>query len=311
MTTRLSHGSATQGSVDCAGLGNTLEIPMAGVKLMSDRAQTSPITELFTPLEGQQGCVDNLAPHVRAEALSGQVGDRTPNVPWQKMTTKLNFSNSDLRQLLDHGLKITGETTPLVADDKKLPGSEIHDAIRNAVHDMKHYAEKIRTVGNLHEIPNAATGVKSAFESVLNDRDRNNGEFQWAIGEKDGKLFLSPGRFTPPVGRLIGYELHASKTVDMGLGYRIIGVIHTHPNEKDMDTEHFSEIDIDQADALRGNNPNIILRSYLLTPDNRILVYTPKEKHEHPNGEEAGFFLKNGVFVLTNERFGDFTASRL
>jgi hypothetical protein len=86
----------------------------------------------------------------------------------------------------------------------------------------------------------------------------------------------------------------------------VVAVMHTHPFEKGMDGEHFSVPDKEQADQLQRDNPNKTITSYLLTPDNKVMIYIPKESKEHPNGEEVGFFSKKGDLIVTNKKFSNF-----
>jgi len=200
----------------------------------------------------------------------------------------------------------------LVADNKKERGSEIHDLIRQGVRDAQDYLKKVKFTGSIHDVTNEAQEVLSDLKAVLNDPDRNAGEFQWAIGKNDEKLAGSARLFTPSGGKFIdGSEKHASITASLqGKGFGIVDVIHTHPNEPGMATNNFSEDDIMQVGVLQGMNPRQNVRSFLLTPDNYLLVYSPSDSKEHPKGEEVGFFLKNGQFVCTNDRYKEFKSTR-
>jgi hypothetical protein len=260
---------------------------------MVERAQT------FTSPEAQ---LTGINPS--CEYSPSRVGDQTPNNYWQRITGKRNFSNPGALQMLNDGMTIV-DTPILLADDKRERGSEIHDWLRARVKDAK---DVLKDKPLVHEVSNDAQEVMNDLKAILHDPNRNKGEFSWAIGAKDSKLYGSNASFTPTEGKSIdGSEIHGSANLaGMELaGYRITTVIHTHPDEKDMGTNNFSTWDKAQADQLQGMYGGNV-KSYLLTPDNHLLIYAPKDSKEHPGGEEIGFFLKNGHFVCTNERYKEF-----
>jgi hypothetical protein len=96
----------------------------------------------------------------------------------------------------------------------------------------------------------------------------------------------------------------------MGKEYKVVGILHTHPYEKDMDCENFSSIDISQAQTIQNADNSTTVRSYLLTPDNWLLVYPPKENNEHPKGEKIGFFTKTGGLIVTNQKYKEFDPTK-
>jgi len=237
------------------------------------------------------------------ESTPTNVRDRSTNNFWQLMTENRSFSNPGALQMLNNGLAIS-DSPVLLADNNKERGSEVHDWLRQKIKDAKDSAKDKPLV---HEVSNDAQEVMKDLKAILHDPNRDKGEFSWAIGAKDGKLYGSSASFTPSEGKSIdGSETHAS--ADLGkmevAGYKISSVIHTHPNEQNMDISNFSDQDIAQADILNAMYGNV--RSYLLTPDNHWLVYSKSESKEHPKGEEIGFFLKNDYFVCTNEKYKAF-----
>lgn len=170
---------------------------------------------------------------------------------------------------------------------------------------MSNWMGQVERIGGIHPVQDVGTGVISGFQQVLNNPKRNDGEFNMAIGEKQGALAASTTWFTPGV-KMLGHE------VNFVLGapelqanqHRVLAVMHTHPMREHMGTNQFSVPDIQQANALQESaGKDQTVRSYLLTPDNKLLVYTPNERRQHPNGEEAGHFDKQGNFVLTNKRY--------
>jgi hypothetical protein len=273
-----------------------MPLPGAEHKTMVERAQVTVHTDV--PLTSNEL---NPAGNASRE-YSPSVGDQSTNNYWHSMTGNRSFSDPRLHQMLNDGFM-------LVADNKKERGSGIHDWIRKTTKDTQ---DTIKQKLVLHEVSNDAQEVVSDLKAILNDPNRNKGEFSWAIGTKGGKLYGSSASFTPSEGKSIdGSEIHGSADLaKMELGeYQITAVIHTHPDQKDMDTNNFSSEDISQADELQGMYGGSV-KSYLLTPDNHLLVYSPKHKKEHPKGEQIGFFLKSGQFICTNDRYKEFKSTR-
>jgi hypothetical protein len=155
-------------------------------------------------------------------------------------------------------------------------------------------------------VPDVAGTVVHGFRSILQNSDRDKGEYEFSVGTHDQKLFSSSQFFTPSTKKVNGYEVHPSlgSAEVRGHGDTPIALIHSHPNEKDADPWHFSTTDKDQADVLQGQHPETPVRAFLLTPapKNQILVYDPNDK-AHPNGEEVGHFEPNGTFTISNEKY--------
>ena len=79
-------------------------------------------------------------------------------------------------------------------------------------------------------------------------------------------------------------------------GYAIEVLIHAHQCGDGKDATHFSNADIEQADALQAMHSDVVVRSYLLTPapENILLAYVPSSKDKLPLGEAVGFCPLNG-----------------
>jgi proteasome lid subunit RPN8/RPN11 len=221
------------------------------------------------------------------------------------------FSHPQIAQILNNGFDLT-EAPPLLADrGKALPGAQIHDWLTGRAREMKRTVEDWQNLEGHHEISSVDKCVVDEFRSILKDPKRNEGEFQWAIGEKDGKLFCSNRFFSPTSVNVDGYDIHLAATAAMQLShFRVVGVLHSHPNAKGMDSAHYSQPDLYQCDLLQSISPNFEVKSYLLTPDNHLLAYSSNRKGIHPHGEEVGFFLNDGIFVSTNREFDDLAAPR-
>jgi hypothetical protein len=183
----------------------------------------------------------------------------------------------------------------------------INDAIDRAAQLIRDKLGQFETFGPVKEVIGVPAAVIDHLRAVLHDPRRNKGEFQIAVGLKDGKHFSSSRYFEPSALETFAYERLTSEGLsDLQIsGYGIKALIHAHQCGEGKDATHFSNADIEQADSLQTGRPDIAVQIYLLTPapENIVIVYSPNVKDKLPLGEAVGFFAENGNFVVRNDKY--------
>jgi hypothetical protein len=192
----------------------------------------------------------------------------------------------------------------------------LNEAIDRAAQQIKDKLGQFENFGPVKEVKSVAAAVVDHLRAVLHDSRRGKGEFQIAVGTKDDNRFSSSRYFEPSAVETFAYERQTSEGLnDLQVsGYAIEALIHVHQEGPDKDPGHFSNADIEQADALQRTAPGALVRSYLLTPapDNIVIIYAPNMKEKLPLGEAIGVFLENGNFDVRNEKFAEaFETARL
>ncbi len=221
------------------------------------------------------------------------------------------YGSNDLIALNPMSAKTAGIKIPETLSSKNSSDAhktEDHGGLKcleDGIKSITDYISKVQKVGSYHEISSPAQAIIGELRSILNDPNRDKGEFEFAIGSKSNKFYESGRHFTPSTEKINGYELHpALGSLEMMTnGTKIISPVHSHPYEKDADPWHFSNTDKDQAEFLHAQNPNVPIRAFLLTPNpkNQVLIYNAGDK-ANPNGEEVGHF-ENGNFIVTNDKY--------
>lgn len=152
------------------------------------------------------------------------------------------------------------------------------------------------------------------YASLLNDPKRNSGEFNFAFGEKDGKIYMSRVWFNPGVasdGSEIQEPLGAKELSDMGM--QVLSADHSHPLHKDKAYWTFSPDDMRAGQKFDGDlhkirflNQDKHFMQCLLTPapDNKLMFYdanynVPDADYIEgaPRIKELGHFSEEGKFV--------------
>lgn len=191
------------------------------------------------------------------------------------------------------------------------------------VKPAKDYVESWDRSGSVHPIPSVGKAVLETYKSVLNDPRRNIGEFNFAIGEKDGKLYESSLWYNP--GFKFG-EFEMQETVGVtelkDHGMRVTDFGHSHPYRKGMGYDIFSEPDLTTAHKLDGDihvgpfSGSGTFKEFLLTPapDNKLLLYCADfndKASNHPAAEKEGRIVELGRFSGTGQFVPDEKQSKL
>ncbi|MBU6453325.1 MAG: hypothetical protein KGS72_16200 [Cyanobacteria bacterium REEB67] len=224
-------------------------------------------------------------------------------------------------QQLNHTAATIEDMAAQAGEASPLPSLSEHDrllneAIDRAAQQIKDKLGQFENFGPVKEVKSVAAAVVDHLRAVLHDSRRGKGEFQIAVGLKDDSRFSSSRYFEPSTVETFAYERQTSEGLnDLQVsGYAIEALIHVHKESADTDAGHFSNADIEQADALQRISPGALVRSYLLTPapDNIVIMYAPNMKEKLPLGEAIGVFLENGNFDVRNEKFAEaFETARL
>jgi hypothetical protein len=164
----------------------------------------------------------------------------------------------------------------------------------------------------VNQVDSPGNSVIDSFRGMLQDPRRNDGEFQFAIGQRDGKHFAANRYYEPKIYDHNGYERHLNPLAPaLEIARLAVDTLqHTHPNHEGKATGEFSEPDKNQADTFQSHQPGITVRSFLLTPQNIVKVYVPKETvpGKPNNGEVVGHYDKTGHFTVTNPKYKDYFA---
>jgi hypothetical protein len=202
-------------------------------------------------------------------------------------------------------------------------GSGIHKFIEGFIKDKREESKKIdkyehgwEKIGQPHEIKNEGAAVLEASQSVLDSDKRNVGEFNFAIGKKDGKLWISSIWYNDGL-KQGDHELHSPKGIEELKAMKVEPIVlggHTHPRREGMGYMIFSDNDLLTANREDGMQHMTIasgggtFKSFLLTPapENKLLLYSADYQSEALTHEQAlkvgrivelGHFLKTGKFI--------------
>lgn len=199
-------------------------------------------------------------------------------------------------------------SNPASASDTALtPAKIIHDHVLLAQSkDSK--SEKPVPIDHIQEFASTPKAVIGEFRRILAEPNRNVGEFSGAVADIGGHVFGS-GMHYGAGFEYAGSQYHLelanafsqlkqaatiyglSPMKQGGLkSFEILAILHTHPDLKDgkHDPQVFSPDDMRCAD--KNGVP-----SYLLRPDNSVIVYTPHSKK--PAGELLGRYNSDGSFT--------------
>ena len=212
----------------------------------------------------------------------------------------------DVTPLLSQELEAKQAQQKQTADQSERD-RQLNDAIDRAARHIKDKLGQFETFGPVKEVTGVRAAVVDHLRAVLHDPRRGKGEFQIAVGVKDSKHYSSSRYFEPSTVETFAYERQTTEGLsDLQIsGYAIEALIHSHQHGDGPEGSHFSNADIEQADALQMTRPELSVQSYLLTPapENIVIVYSPNVKEILPLGEAVGFFAENGNFVIRNSNY--------
>ena len=185
--------------------------------------------------------------------------------------------------------------------------ARINNAIERAAQLIADRLGQFEKFSPVREVVSASAAVIDHLRSVLHDPRRNKGEFQIAIGTRDNRYFSSSRYFETSTFETFAYERQTAQGLsDLHVsGYAIEVLVHSHQSGEGKDATHFSNADIEQADALQAVHSQVLVRAYLLTPapENILLAYVPSAKDKLPMGEAVGFFAPNGNFEVKKDKY--------
>lgn len=186
------------------------------------------------------------------------------------------------------------------------PGFKFLDQIN--VKPVKDYVESWERSGSVHEIPSIGKALLDTSKTILDDPKRNVGEFNFAIGEKDGKLYESSLWYNPGV-KIGPYEMQETVSVNELKNEHIKPIMfeHSHPYRKGMGYDIFSGPDLATAQKFDGDihltrfSGSGTFKEFLLTPapENKLLMYAADYNDKaltHQDAEKEGRIVELGHF---------------